>query len=108
MTFTEQKPTVPGAYWWRSTAIGNLPGALFLVEIYESGGRLFAWRDGKAYTDNVWQAWVGEWSSRLVPVDEVEKAYREGWNYALSHGSHSQEQAWLVYRRVVEGREGCE
>jgi len=42
---------------------------------------------------------------RLVPVEEVEKAYREGWNYALSHGSHIQEQAWLTYRRVVEGKE---
>jgi len=89
---------MPGAYWW------NDESGLHLVNVKPSPtGEL--WAHGTDCMEGRVERMGGEWSERLVPVGEVEKAYREGWNYALSHGSHSQEQAWFTYRRVVEGKE---
>lgn len=113
MKFTTEKPTVPGAYWWRSTAISNSPGVHHLVEIYKCSGRLFAWRDGGMYTANVWPAWVGEWSSRLVPSDEyvkkedVKKAFYEGKGRqsTIEAGVKISAYEGSRARRVVEGRD---
>lgn len=59
MTFTPEIPTVPGAYWWKSTEASEP----WPVEI-----------NGRLVVPN-----GGLWSPRLVPVDEVEKAYKEGY-----------------------------
>lgn len=67
MTFTKDVPTVPGDYRWRRDINDTHP---LLIEIYNSGDRLFAWREGVGYVESKWHAWGGEWC-RLVPADVV-------------------------------------
>lgn len=84
MKFTPEKPTVPGDYRWRHVAN---PARSYLVEL-------------DAYDIQSLGNCIGkEWSSRLVPCEEVEKAYYEGGD------SLSVEWEQSRARRVVEGRE---
>jgi len=91
MTFTKTPPTKPGAYWWNTTANNRAPG---LVELTFRHGILVHRRDGRPANQ-----FGGRWSSRLVPVDEVEKAWDEGW-CAWNEGAK-----WFDSnaRKVVEG-----
>lgn len=97
--FSEKKPTKPGAYWlYRS---GHIPEA---VECYKGGAEMMAYcrriHDGVAYIDCLW-------SSRLVPADEMEKAYQEGWEYR--DRADEEDTDWStgydvsLAKRVVEG-----
>lgn len=85
MTFTDKKPTVPGAYWFKQCESDE--PTIALIQCFE----------GRACT-NI----TGLWSSRLVPVEEVELAYREGAKFA-SYGP--QHYNFSRARRVVEGKE---
>jgi len=96
MTFTSQKPTVPGAYWWKDETDTHL------VNVKPNpAGEL--WAHG---TDC-----IGEWSPRLVPVEEVEKAFVEGHlSDYLKPNSSARDAAIECWeesraRRVVEGKE---
>lgn len=65
MTFTPTPPTVPGAYWWKADV--HLTAILRIVEQSDIDCKLYNSLN------------MGLWS-RLVPVEEVEKAYKEGWS----------------------------
>lgn len=47
----------------------------------------------------------GEWSGPLVLVEEVEKAYKEGWNDGYDTGPNCPLYPSSRARRVVEGYE---
>lgn len=103
MKFTDTKPTTPGAYWFKDSERGYP----ILVEIYERGesGKLEG--RGSLYCGN-FESWPGAWSSRLVPVDEVESAYKEGLDETRNWGlGQSEEMAYAFSRAkyVVEGVE---
>ena len=70
MNFTTTPPTTPGFYAWK----------LFVREIANpcwvtTDGESY-WRDGKYPATN------GYWC-RLVPAEEVEKAYKEGARHSM-------------------------
>lgn len=66
MTFTDKKPTVPGAYWWKDE------DGVMLVHIKASPtGEL--WAQGTDCREGRVERMGGLWSSRLVPVDEVDR-----------------------------------
>lgn len=95
MKFTAEKPTVPGAYWWRHI---EKPEVVRLTEIEA---------DEIASLGNCSNR---EWSERLVPVGEVQIAFVEG-ACAVRHWSHLKpHKLWdsgvkIRARRVVEGKE---
>ena len=91
MTFTSQKPTVPGWYVYRCNEDENA------VKIVSANGEL--WTEIGSVANM-----PGEWSSRLVPVCEVEKAYDEGYDHAFKADQY---EPWekIRARRDVEGRE---
>ncbi len=104
MKVTDKKPTRPGAYWFQPK--GEM--VLRLVEMYSSGSRLFAWEHDRGFTDTAWMAWTGQWSSRLVPCEEIEQSHREGVIAGLC--SKTASDAFDSFnssraRRVVEGVE---
>ena len=103
MKFTDQKPTVPGAYWWKSCE-DNEPD---LVEVFEFESKLFfrgfEFHDREVGVGGIFPE-CGLWSLRLVPVEEVEMAYEEGWMNALST-NHDLTWTNSRARRVVEGGE---
>lgn len=98
MTFTDKKPVTPGAYWWR---INFKTEPVLTVVIEGSAGELFM--NSTNCTEGRVLRVGGLWSSRLVPVEEVERAYREGAKFA-SYGP--QHYNFSRARRVVEGKEG--
>lgn len=85
MTFTSTPPTKPGFYAHRYKPEGEL--ALFILNVEDIA-------KGRGPS-------LGEWH-RLVPAEEVGKAYREGW--ALEDYIDT-EDAWPHSRakRVMEG-----
>lgn len=97
MKFSEEKPTVPGAYWWR-------PNEKFSSELVQ-----FVLPDEAKYQDGstgLWSKLFGQWSSRLVPVCEVEAAFEEGQAHEVdADGIHFTPFDRSRARRVVEGRE---
>lgn len=93
MTFTKEPPTKPGFYAWRSEPSGK-PMAL-TVQAWMRGLIVFAHPQCMPPTV---QELGGEWC-RLVPADEIEKAWNEcarcdgiSWYYSRA-------------RRVMEGEE---
>ena len=88
MKFSEQKPTVPGAYWFKRCKSDE--PTIALIQCFE----------GRACTNL-----NGLWSSRLVPVCEVEAAWKEGWKTAGGCEWEDDEYAASRARRVVEGKE---
>ena len=92
MKFTSEKPTVPGWYLWRREN-SKMEGVA--VKLAPSGDQIMA-----GYLHAAPEG--GEWSSRLVPVEEVEKAYCEGAKFASYGPQHYQVSR---ARRVVEGVE---
>lgn len=97
MTFKSEPPTKPGAYWWKSSKDKSVE----LVQLKEKGEWLYF-----LDCDGIWKhisKLPGEWSPRLVPVDEVEKAWHEGFD-VLSNG-RLKSLIWSESRakQVVEG-----
>lgn len=102
MTYTPTPPSVPGAYWWRLTE--DDPARLLQVIMYE--GQLWN-RMGPGFGPIA--KMVGLFSERLVPCDEVEKAYLDGYRTAVDEYfnpapvEHHYETSRA--KRVVEGSE---
>ena len=95
MTFTKTPPTKPGAYWYRPVDMAGNSGTPFVVECWLRGAAIFA----PSYAMP-----GGEWCGPLVPVEEVEKAYREGWNKGIiSHDGYASDYHNSNTRKVVEG-----
>jgi hypothetical protein len=94
MTFTTQPPTKPGAYWFKRD---RHEPRLLQVDI-DSAGLLYDPHSLCGYGDR------GQWSERLIPVSEVEKAWREGYNWT-NYTPVGSEVAWSDShaRKVVEG-----
>jgi hypothetical protein len=70
-TWTKTPPTKPGAFWWRSHRGDKEP---ILIKCYE--------RDGLLIDDGSFEPpgkAGGEWCGPLVPAEEVEKAFEEGF-----------------------------
>ena len=96
MNWTKKLPTKPGAYWWRQSP-NRYP---FLTELTESGEFYMA-GCRERFCES--QLEGGEWSGPLVPVEEVEKAYWEGYKHGddcLTGRTYTDSRA----RRVVEGK----
>ena len=93
MNWTKTPPTRSGAYLWRPSANDKS----CVVEVTTD----YYWQAGMAtpLTKNT----GGEWCA-LVPLEEVEKAYREGWRDCLFSdtiidGNYATSRA----RKIVEG-----
>ena len=106
MTFTTTPPTKPGAYWWR---FSTLDVALLCQIVLLEDNRLYSRsHNGTALVSEM----GGEWCGPLVPAEEVEKAYKEGWHEHLFqvteestlHGVRAGYEASRA-RRVTEGEE---
>ena len=96
MNWTKTPPTKLGAYWLK---LENETAKA--VEIYESRGRIMAFG---ASIHDLAKSFDCEWCGPLVPVEEVEKAYREGWRDCLFSdtiidGNYATSRA----RKIVEG-----
>ena len=90
MQFTPTPPTTPGAYWLQRP---NHSPELYSVECYE--GTLVFPKDCL-------------WSSRLVPVTEVEKAYLEGAHkgmYCHEHTSVGELFESSHAKQICDGKE---
>ena len=103
MTFTSEKPTVPGAYWWRGSICEPI-----LVNVWSSKEKLFG--TSQLGTTARVDLYNGEWSPRLVPVDEVEKALSEGFSIGRRYLDSTIEEKEKLFnnsraRRVVDGRD---
>lgn len=96
MNWTKTPPTKPGIYYWESGRKEKRP-----VEVYNHNGELIAF--GRNVFDEAGGI-GGQWCGPLVPVEEVEKAYREGWRDCLFSdtiidGNYATSRA----RKIVEG-----
>lgn len=93
MTFTKTPPTNPGAYCLRSPE-----GTKFWCD-FDSA----LWRIGDAATITSEEIVTngGEWCGPLVPVEEVELAYNEGW----SDGQNMRDWSETRARRIVVGEQ---
>lgn len=97
MTFTKTTPTVPGAYWWRRDSESRMKISQIVLNdigILEARGE---WGVVSAALRG------GEWCGPLVPVEEVQLAYEEGWDNLPGNGGKSYADSRA--RRVVEGEE---
>jgi hypothetical protein len=99
MNFTKTPPTKPGAYWW--TRLGYPKE---LREVKDSAGCLLCF--DCAYPINP-REMGGEWCGPLVPAEEVEKAFAEGWQSARGSGYQFSMQPYSESRarRVALGEE---
>ena len=115
INFTDNKPTRPGAYWFRSHH-GPVGQRLQLVEVFNHFGTLSVWNHQLSRLESNLHEWEGQWSDRLVSVGEVERAWREGFragmtwrgdaeNSVASDKSPSHWYAESNARRVAEGEE---
>ena len=92
MNFTKTPPNTPGFYAWR---IGPKDNKTSVREVFSPVDGVFIDR----LTDWMTQDVGGEWC-RLVPSEEVEKAYVEGFRfsgYGMQHYDYSRA------KRVAEG-----
>lgn len=101
--FTDEPPTRAGNhYWWNGL---NTWGYSLVTVTSDPERGLIATGDS---IDDPVQSIGGLWSAPLVPVTEVERAYREGMAGGLSAGKPLHvTNLWKasVARRVVEGLE---
>ena len=100
MNLTKTPPTKPGAYLWRP--IHNQVDSDLVAVFRASDGRMAAMVSGRSGVGSV-ERMGGEWSGPLVPVEEVEKAYWEGYKHGddcLTGRTYTDSRA----RRVVEGK----
>lgn len=89
MTFTPNPPTMPGYFLWRLCSI-DAPTLCWVLPH----------NDGSLWMNYREPATRGEWC-RLVPAEEVEKAWEEGARGLLL------EDHWIASRakRVMEGKQ---
>ncbi len=66
MTWTHEKPTTPGWYWWRSCVEDNLPVVLCVIDDGNEEGHLEA--DGRPVEEITAEG--GHWSSEPVRQPE--------------------------------------
>lgn len=100
-TFTPEPPTKPGAYLWKH---GRNSGAC-VVEV--SDEQTFLWcRMAGDIRGHVPEKFGGLWC-RLVPAEEVERAFREAVEsyYDSAYPSPTADDLWKTSRakRVMEG-----
>lgn len=95
--FTDQKPTRPGAVYALTPAF---PAEPKLEECFEVHGNLCVAFASRPRPVQSLVGWL--WSAPLVPVTEVEKAYREGWDNADCMGAEGRWEESNA-RKVVEG-----
>ena len=102
MTFTKTPPTTPGFYAWREIS-DEKPQATADVYLTEAG-KLACIIHGRV---GFLEDFGGEWC-RLVPAEEIEKAWDESRESHITHGG------WFAFdfewkdsraKRVMEGRE---
>jgi hypothetical protein len=104
MTFTTQPPTRAGAYWFKYTDKDKPK----LVELFIVGKQLVVWTGSSNLPLSDYRGdydgHACQWSERLIPVSEVEKAWREGYNWT-NYTPVGSEVAWSDShaRKVVEG-----
>lgn len=99
MIFSPTPPTVAGAYWWKED-VDDCP--LSLRDVFKHKDALVVRiRDGDLFTV---QEFGGLWC-RLVPVDEVEKAFKEAISEFEKNEYDSLQWWWerSHARKVVEG-----
>lgn len=75
MTFTATVPTNPGAYWWKDGAEATPT----LIEVRSRKGRLECFGDGTSNWSVEHMGINGSLWCRLVAVEEIEKAFFEGF-----------------------------
>lgn len=87
MIFTTTPPTTPGFYAWKPSEDGTL-----VTDYYDAESIMEGFEEG------------GLWC-RLVPAEEVEKAYKEGSSLVNLHPSHIN-SLWNHSRakQVAEGK----
>ena len=95
MTFTKKPPTTPGFYAWR-----RADDCVFAVKVYEHASILYS---GGVAALPISEC-GGEWC-RLVPSEEVQKAYSEGWMQDESTGVYKSDYKRSRAKRVAEGKE---
>ena len=98
MTFTKTPPTVAGFYAWRAAEGYHV----YAMEVFMCGGiELRAYKSGFDYLMHVKEL-GGEWC-RLVPSEEIARAYYEG----MGDFASEDKDCWLKSRakRVAEGKE---
>ena len=98
--FTDEVPTRAGVYWW-TRRVGSESTSLHVKDIWNPCGEMLMDR----ITNKEPLEIGGLWSSTLVPVTEVEKAYDEGSNDTEEPLGRNAERRWEKSRakRVVEG-----
>lgn len=104
MTFTSEKPTVPGAYWWQPTQLHD-PLLVRVTSPHRVNQEAFLVVSGHGIQDEYLNNLSGLWSSRLVPCEEVEEAYREGWRHGRFAINVDPPFEQSRARRVVDGKE---
>lgn len=97
-TWTKTPPKKPGAFWWRSHRWDKEP---ILIKCYE--------RDGLLIDDGSFESPSkagGEWCGPLVPAEEVEKAWREGFHDRTYAEEQYADRMFLKSsaKQVVEGK----
>jgi hypothetical protein len=104
MTFTPNIPTTPGAYWWRLSEYTD-PDLIHLKMLETDVGDYL----GCNLTYNAAIDVGGLWC-RLVPAEEVKRAYFEGFGgtKCFGHGDYrTSDEEWptSLAKRVAEGLE---
>lgn len=109
MKWTKETPTKPGAYWWRLNKETDHIRCVREVFSTRRGSLL------ERASDRHPIYLGGEWCGPLLPSEEVEKVYKDGYREAYEAASETcstagpghLESAWISYRarRVVEGEE---
>lgn len=102
MKFIPEPPSKPGAYWWKYLPTSER----CLVEVFKSQGSGALWCRMNGSSQGTPEVLKGLWSSRLVPVEEVSEAWREGRESGLRQ-PETLVSNWNESRskRVVEGLE---
>ena len=97
MNWTKTPPTRLGDWKWRiKEGAPEYIGSLF----WDGGRLVFETAGFSEYVELL----NGEWSGPLVPVEEVENAYREGWrDCAFKNAMLDESFATSRARKIVEG-----
>ncbi len=100
MNWTKTLPTRPGYY--RNREHESEPH--WLIEVRRNQAGQMEGRLGSHLTWHPLNLFEGEWFGPLVPVEEVENAYREGWRDCLFTNAMLDESfATSRARKIVEG-----
>lgn len=101
MTFTKTRPKKPGDFRYRESDSGDGKlGELF----WDCGKLIFSCQD---FSEDI-RFLKGKWCGPLVPAEEVEKAYKEGFQDRNAYtNTEFETESWghSRARRVAEGEE---